>query len=202
MVFFLKGLVVGIAICVPMGSVGILGIQRVISRDRLSGFVVGLGSIVADIIFGAIAVYSLSVIFGLIDRHQFGLSVFGGILLFYIGLNIFFSKPKEVSTLPPFFTLAKDFSAGFLLSITNPLTLIAILALFSWFGINGATDSAYSILSLLLGFLVGLLLWWYALTGIVNKIKLWITVPSFKIMNKIFGVILVILAILILARVL
>lgn len=199
---FLKGLAVGLAISIPMGPVGVFAIHRVIAHKKLSGLIVGLGSAVADAVFGIIAIYGLASITLMINAHHKGLSVFGGALLLYIAINIFFSKPKEKVVYDVYYTLSKDFATGFVLTITNPLTLLAILALFAWFGLNGASSSIISAVVLLVGFMAGLVLWWFGLTSVTDHIKQKVNVLSFKIINQVFGGILFVLAILILVKVL
>ena len=90
---FLKGVAVALAVSIPMGAVSLLGIQRTITNGRKSGIFTGLGAISADAIFGVIAAFGLTVLANLINAHKEGLSIFGAILLLYVGINIFFSKP-------------------------------------------------------------------------------------------------------------
>ncbi len=60
LVFFLKGIVVGAVIAVPVGPVGILCLRRTIFDGRLSGLVSGLGAATADALFGAIAAFGIT----------------------------------------------------------------------------------------------------------------------------------------------
>lgn len=202
MELLLKGIVVGLAISIPMGSVGVFVIHRVIAHSKISGLVVGFGSMFADLIFGIIALYGLTTVNRLIDEYHRGLSLFGGALLLVIAISIFFSKPKEKVVFDIFYTLPRDFATGFILTITNPLTVLAILALFSWFGLNGSANSLLSVFEMLLGFMLGLIIWWLALTGVTNHFKSKIQIPQFKIVNQIFGVVLFVLSILVLVKVL
>ena len=58
--FFLKGIVVGVVIAVPVGPVGVLCVHRSILEGKLAGFVSGLGAATADAIFGIIAAFGLT----------------------------------------------------------------------------------------------------------------------------------------------
>lgn len=218
---FLKGIIIALAISIPMGAVSLLGVQRTITKGKNSGIFTGLGAILADVIFGIIATFGLTVLANLIDTHKEGLGIFGAFLILYVGINIFFSKPQggfitEIR-LPPVLdklnevkdmifnekeSLSKDFVSGFMLTITNPLTLVALLALLAWFGIDGANSDINGALLVIAGLVVGSIIWWAGLISVVSFLKTKIKIPSFKIVNKIFGVILIILAFLILVRVL
>lgn len=201
MELFLKGLIVGLAISIPMGPVALFAIHRVIAHSRNSGFVVGLGSIVANLIFGIIAVYGLTAATSMITEYHTGFRVFGGSLLLLIAISIFFSKTKEKVIFDNYFALSKDFATGFLLAITNPLTILALIALFAWFGLKGANSSLISAFELLTGLVSGLLIWWVSLTKVTDHFKQKIKIPSFGIINQIFGVVLFVLSILILFKV-
>lgn len=218
---FLKGILIALAVNIPMGAVSLLGIQRTITNGRSSGILTGLGAILADTIFGIIAAFGLTVLFNLIDAHREGLSIFGAILLLYVGINIFFSRPHggliAEMRLPPILDKlngvkdmifdekngpSRDFISAFVLTITNPLTLIALLALLAWFGIDGGKSDIGGAVVLVSGLITGSVIWWLGIISAASFIKSKVKFPSFKLVNKIFGVILVIAAVLIFVRVL
>lgn len=214
---FLKGIIIAMALCIPMGAVSFLGVQRTITNGRNSGIFTGLGAITADAIFSVIAAFGLTVLTNLIDAHREGLGIFGAILLLYVGINIFFSRSqtKIISDLPlPSVlngvkgmilddkkTLSKDFISGFILTITNPLTLVAMLALLAWFGIEGESSEIGRAALAVSGIVAGTIIWWIGLIFVTSFLKTKVKIPSFKILNQVFGVILMILAVLILVRV-
>lgn len=61
-IFFLKGVVIGFSIAVPVGPIGILCIRRTLTGGPLSGFVSGLGVATADAVYGCIAGFGLTFI--------------------------------------------------------------------------------------------------------------------------------------------
>jgi len=61
-IFFLKGVVIGFSMAVPVGPIGILCIRRTLTGGRLSGFVSGLGVATADAVYGCIAGFGLTFI--------------------------------------------------------------------------------------------------------------------------------------------
>ena len=56
----IKGLIVGLFASVPLGPIGVLCIQRTLSKGRNSGFITGLGAALSDTIFAAVALLSIS----------------------------------------------------------------------------------------------------------------------------------------------
>jgi threonine/homoserine/homoserine lactone efflux protein len=85
LVFFLKGVAVGMVIAVPVGPVGVLCVRRTIFEGSLFGFVSGLGAASADTIFGIIAGFGLTVIADLLLDYQEWLRGVGGVFLLYLG---------------------------------------------------------------------------------------------------------------------
>ncbi|OGI62422.1 hypothetical protein A2643_02770 [Candidatus Nomurabacteria bacterium RIFCSPHIGHO2_01_FULL_39_220] len=61
-IFFLKGILIGLLISIPLGPVAVFVIHRTISRDCRSGFMVGIGSLLANVIFAVAAIYGVSAI--------------------------------------------------------------------------------------------------------------------------------------------
>lgn len=200
MELFFEGLLVGVAISAPIGSVGIYIVQKIIIKGKTPALIIASGSVVADTLFGIMALFGLKAINTLITEHHRGLGFIGGIILLYISITIFFAKTKDNSKYYNINTKAKDFGTGFILTITNPLTAIAILGLFAWFGIHGDEISLFSSTILILGLITGLITWWLTLAGLASHFKS--KIKSLKIINHICGIIIFILAILVLFRVL
>src|SRR5260221_11628219 len=87
LIFFLKGIAVGIVIAVPVGPVGVLCVRRTIFEGRLFGFLSGLGAATADTIFGIVAGFGLTVVSDVLLDYQTWLRVPGALFLAYIGIN-------------------------------------------------------------------------------------------------------------------
>jgi threonine/homoserine/homoserine lactone efflux protein len=133
--FLLQGVLVGIIIAVPTGPVGVLCIRRTIFHGQIAGFVSGLGAATADAIFGIIAAFGLSVVSDLLLDYQEWLRVGGAAFLLFIGIGAFASDPlggTQNQRDPE--TLITDFASTFALTITNPITILAFLAIFAGIG--------------------------------------------------------------------
>ncbi len=62
MSLFLKGFTIGIAIAAPVGPIGVLCIQRTLTRGTFHGLISGLGAATADALYGFTAAFGLTVI--------------------------------------------------------------------------------------------------------------------------------------------
>src|ERR1700690_834461 len=93
--FLLKGFIIGFAIAAPVGPIGVLCIRRTLTEGRLTGFVSGLGAATADLGYGAVAAFGLTIVQYTLVRWQFWLHLLGGIFLLYLGFRTFFTRPAE-----------------------------------------------------------------------------------------------------------
>jgi threonine/homoserine/homoserine lactone efflux protein len=171
--FLLKGVLVGIIIAVPAGPVGVICIRRTIFHGRLAGFVSGLGASTADAVFGIIAGFGLTVISDLLLGYQTWLRLGGAGFLFYIGISAFTADPLRGSQShrdPE--DLFADYASTFVLTITNPITILAFLAIFAGIGLSGPEATLGRAAILVLGVWLGSLLWWAALAFGAGMVRL------------------------------
>ena len=163
--FLLKGVVVGIIIAVPVGPVGVLCVRRTIFQGKLAGFVSGLGAATADAIFGFIAAFGLTFVSDWLIGYQQWLRIAGGCYLLYVGGSALFAKPETKSDAErDTDTILRDFVSTFALTLTNPITILAFLGIFSALGLSGEGATPERAAILVLGVWSGSLLWWLALS--------------------------------------
>jgi len=171
--FLLKGMLVGIIIALPTGPVGVLCIRRTILYGRLAGLVSGLGAASADAVFGIIAAFGLSFVSRLLLDYQGWLRLAGAGFLLYIGISAFTADPLQgtKSQRDPEDLLA-DYASAFALTISNPITILAFLAIFASIGFSGPEATLGRAATLVLGVWLGSLLWWAGLAGGAGMVRL------------------------------
>ncbi|HEX5455409.1 MAG TPA: LysE family transporter [Stellaceae bacterium] len=164
LIFLAKGVAIGLIIAVPVGPVGVLCVRRTIFNGRLSGFVSGLGAATADAIFGIIAGYGLTVISDALLGYQDWLRLGGAGFLLYIGAKALRNDPMLAARAQRDREgLLADYASAFALTITNPITILAFLAIFAGIGFTGHEATLAGAGFLVLGVLLGSLLWWAGL---------------------------------------
>jgi threonine/homoserine/homoserine lactone efflux protein len=52
---FLKGILIGFAMAVPVGPIGIMCIRKTLTDGRLRGLMIGLGAATADLLYACVA---------------------------------------------------------------------------------------------------------------------------------------------------
>jgi len=126
-ILFFKGIFVGFLIAAPVGPVGILCAQRTLQISLLAGLVSGFGAALADTIFGAVAAFGLTFVARYLLENEELMRLIGGLLLVGIGVETMLKKPVTIQSdkLPKAHRYAASFFRTFMLTITNPITIMA-----------------------------------------------------------------------------
>jgi threonine/homoserine/homoserine lactone efflux protein len=170
-ILFLKGILVGFLIAVPVGPIGILCIRRTLAGSYVLGLFTGLGAAVADTFYGAIAGFSLVGIANFIKSYDFYLRFFGGGILAWISIFIF-RAPLRENTIEEGGggTLLHGFTSAFFLTVSNPVTLLVFAAAFAVMGVSPVHDSFLQASALVAGVFVGASAWWLSLSTAVQLV--------------------------------
>lgn len=166
--FLWRGLILGFSIAAPVGPIGVLCIQRTLTRGHLVGLISGLGAATADAIYGMVAAFGLTLISSFLVEQAGWLGWLGVAFLIYLGVKIFRTPPPTESI-----TDAADpqhygraYLSTLFLTLTNPLTIVSFTVMFAGLGlVQGDTGQA---ISLVVGVFVGSALWWAILSSGVS----------------------------------
>ncbi|MCP4718456.1 MAG: LysE family transporter [Desulfobacteraceae bacterium] len=190
--YFLKGIVIGFSIAAPVGPIGLLTIQRSLSHGPGAGLATGMGAATADAVYGCVAGFGLTLISKLLLDFQTWLLLAGGLFLCGLGLATLKQKPpqREKQSEPIFKGYLLSYLSAFFLTLTNPVTIMAFMAIFAGLGL-GATANGYAgALSLVLGVFLGSCLWWMILTFGVGQLKQKLNAGFQKFINQGAGMVL------------
>ena len=199
---FARGVAIGLAIAAPVGPIGVLCIRRTLAEGRLAGFVTGLGAATADTAYGAVAAFGLTAVSAFLVSQQDWLRLIGGAFLLYLGIRTFLTRPMPQTAVrddKSSRTLAGDYASTFLLTITNPLTIISFAAVFAGLGLGSGYDDLGSALLLVAGVFTGSALWWLLLSGGVSLLRGRITENGLRWVNRVSGVIITVFGVVALA---
>lgn len=187
---FLKGIVIGFAIAAPVGPIAILCAQRTLAEGRLIGLASGLGAATADAVYGAIAAFGLAAIAGLLVGYHPWFRVGGGIVLCLLGLRTFFAHGLKQVGRTDVHGLVAAFGTTFLLTLTNPITVLAFAAIFAGLGLVAADGGKLAAAILVIGVFLGSSLWWTILSGGVALIRRKIDEGWIQWANRAAGVVI------------
>ena len=193
----IKGFIIGVLVSAPMGPVGLLCVQRTLKKGQLHGFFSGVGAAFSDVFYAGITSLGMGFIINFITVNQYALHVIGSIMLLIFGVYIFQSNPfkwlhetKENTN-----SYSQDAATAFLLTLSNPLIIFLLIALFARFNYIYPDEKLLSILLGLASILAGALSWWLLITFLVGKLRKLLNPRGLWIMNKVVGSIIMILSI-------
>ncbi|WVE38429.1 LysE family transporter [Priestia megaterium] len=185
--YFLKGLVIGFSVAAPVGPIGILCINRTLSKGRLHGFVSGLGAATADALYGCIAAFGLTFITTFLLTQKIWLQLIGGLFLCYLGVQTFRSQPAEHAAAAKGGGLLHSYTSVLFLTVTNPMTILFFIGVFSGVGISNSAFDVASALTMVTGVFLGSACWWLSLSFAISLARSKFTNNSLVWVNRISG---------------
>lgn len=187
---FLKGSLIGFSIAMPVGPVGMLCIQHSLRRGLFAGLVAGLGAALADAFYGGMAGFGISLLSYELTHYQMWFQLIGALILCFLGIKIFKSKPAHIEAPEMTFSFSRIFISTFVLTLTNPLTLLCFAAIYTSLGITPSDQEILPGAILTLGVLLGAIAWWILLTFGVTLIDRKYHLTSSPLLNRVSGGIL------------
>lgn len=192
-----RGLATGALISAPMGPIGMLIIQRTLSKGRWPGMFTGVGAALSDLIYCLLAGLGLSFVTEFIEKQQIWLQLGGAVVLAIFAVYLFRKNPTRMlksvnagqST-----TYWADFATGFLFTFSNPLILFFIVGLFARFCLILPDFGGLHYTVVYICIFAGAMLWWYCVTWLVNKLRRRFNVRSLWLVNRIIAVLLLVMA--------
>ena len=165
LLLFGQSLLIGLSIAAPVGQIGVLAIQRTLDHGRAAGLATGLGAALADAVYGAIGAFGVTGLMAWLLGLKWWLGLFGGVFLLYLAWRIA-TQPvvRATGSAPAAGTLLRYTSGTFVLTLSNPTTILSFMAVF---GALAGRAPAASPWAMVAGVLIGSALWWLILaTGV------------------------------------
>ena len=197
----LKGMLLGFSIAAPVGPIGVLCIRRSLAGGFRSGLASGLGAATADALYGTLAAAGLTLVADFLAAQSFWMGLLGGCFLLYLGIRSLLSQPAQTQEEAPARSSGGDFISTFLLTLSNPMTIFAFVAIFSGLGTVGSSLRLGAFL-LVLGVFSGSALWWLGLSAVVSMLRTRISDTILLWVNRAAGVVIIGFALVIMGRVL
>lgn len=194
---FANGFLIGFAIAAPVGPIGVLCIRRTLAYGQRAGFVSGLGAACADAIYGAVAALGLGWVMTALLAVQPWLQAFGLVFLLYLAVRTFRSevaeRPAELTDSP---ALLGQFASVFVLTLTNPATILSFIAIFAGAGFGTGGDLAAETGAMVGGVFVGSAAWWLLLSLTVGLLRRRLDANRLRWVNRGSAILLVTFALL------
>jgi threonine/homoserine/homoserine lactone efflux protein len=162
----IEGAVIGFVIAVPVGPAAALCIRRSITIGAVAGYLTGLGAALGDAVFGAIAAFGLTFVEEFVARHEAWLRGIGGLVLVGMGWSTMRHRLRTVGDpvsddaehrVATHFHFA---SSSFIITVFNPLTVMAFVAAFAGRDLAGVASNLPDAATLVAGVFTGACAWW------------------------------------------
>ncbi|MGN6314727.1 LysE family translocator [Trinickia sp.] len=168
---FIKSLAIGFSIAAPVGPIGMLCIQRSLSRGFRSGLATGMGAACADMIYGLLGALGIAGIAATVPALGIVLKIGGGAFLVWLAWAIARESKGAAPTAAsagPRTSVSRDFVTTFGLTLSNPMTIISFIGIFAALGPSTAAQAGAgwaTVLPMVAGVFAGSAAWWLCLSG-------------------------------------
>lgn len=195
---FSQAFLLGFLVALPIGPIAILILQRSIQVGGWAGLASGIGAALADALFALLAGLGLAALLEEFRGSHHFVGGLGGFILVLVGLKLFFQKPPKLETDE---ILSErylhhylwDAFSVFLLTLTNPMTIIAFGALFAGSNLIPLDPRRIDYLTISTGVFGGSLLWWLLLVVLAQPIRRNLSLTRIHRALEITGVVLIVL---------
>lgn len=191
--YLAQGIVIGFSIAAPVGPIGILCIQRSLTDGQRVGLISGLGAATADAVYGLIAGLGLAVVTNLLMGGQMWLRLIGGAFLLYLGVRTLVTTPaaQSAAVIHQGRGLINAYLSTFILTLTNPLTILSFAAIFAGLGAVENTRGRGDTFYLVAGVFSGSALWWLTLSTLAAWLGRRFAAQNLRWLNWLSGTVLI-----------
>ena len=191
---FGQSLLIGFSIAAPVGPIGLLTIQRTLNQGPAAGLATGMGAAVADAAYGAVGAFSVTVLIQMLTAARLPLAIGGAAFLLWMAWSIWRAPvaeraaqasgsagagPSQGGRSPmggrelsetggQRSDLLRCFAGTFVLTLSNPATILSFIAVFG--ALAGRLQVA-SPWTMIFGVLIGSALWWLLLSAVVGRLR-------------------------------
>ncbi|MEW5723020.1 MAG: LysE family transporter [Thermodesulfobacteriota bacterium] len=186
----MKSMLIGFSIAAPVGPIGVLCIRRTLAQGAAAGLLTGLGAATADAFYGAVAAFGLTAVSAWLLDHQFWLRLLGGSFLLGLGLKTILSRPVARNGADKGAPAVTDWASTFLLTLSNPLTIISFAAVYAGLGLVQPGRDWPAACLMVAGVFAGSAFWWVILSGGTNLVRGRVTPNWLKWINRLSGLVI------------
>ncbi|MEC4589380.1 MULTISPECIES: LysE family translocator [Nitrospirillum] len=180
---FLKAMLLGLGVAAPVGPMAFLCMRRTLAGGWRLGLATGAGIATGDGVYAGIAALGLTEVSAFVTDHGRPLHLLAGLFLGWLAYAALRPKPAGPETLQgdnrpaalSTLSLPRAWASSFLLTLTNPPTIIVFAAMLTAFvplsALSGAEVARLRIATTVAGVAAGSLLWWVVLVAGVAALR-------------------------------
>jgi len=189
---FVQGMIIGLALAVPVGPISLVCIHRTVANGRLHGIFSGLGVATADSFYAAVAFLGLTAISGLIIGHQTLFRLLAGIALILIGIRVFQSVPAAVREDDGQEPFLRDYLSLVAIAAANPMTIIFFITILPGFAVVAQGTTLIAAVPFVAGIFFGSALWWIILCSSLGSVRSRLSTGNLQWINRVSGILIIV----------
>jgi threonine/homoserine/homoserine lactone efflux protein len=169
MMLFLNAWVIGFCIAAPVGPIGMLCIHRSLSGGFAPGLATGLGAACADAIYGLLGAVGVAGLVMGFPMLTIVLQIGGGLFLVWLARAMFRVHAQTDAPRSGPVSVPRAFFTTFVLTLSNPTTILSFLAMFAALGASVAASEGPRWMApslMVAGVFAGSACWWLVLSGV------------------------------------
>jgi threonine/homoserine/homoserine lactone efflux protein len=189
---------IGFVAAATLGPIALVVIQRTLKQGWRVGVASGVGVALADGLFGLAGALGLAALTSLVIENQLWIRLVGGGILIYIGAKAFFiaKQPEalpEEGIAPSSSSLAGAAGSIFLLTLTNPMTIMFFSAVYAGLVMGDAVPAKLGwvgLVSFSVGVFAGSFTWWVLLSSLVSAARQRFQLDKIAWLNRASGLLI------------
>ncbi|MQS76245.1 amino acid transporter [Lactobacillus halodurans] len=186
--FFLQGLTMGIAYDAPIGLANLFVINAALTQSRKKSLLTALIIIFFDVTLAFACFFGIGAIMKKFEWLQLIILLVGSLIVIFMGINLLRSQTNDISSSQNEMTIFKTISSAFVVIWFNPQAIIDGSMMLGAFQV---TLPNYSYPIFIAGVGIASAVWFILLSFIVSKFKDKFNAKVLRIINLIFGVIII-----------
>ncbi|WP_102398973.1 LysE family translocator [Haloimpatiens massiliensis] len=205
MILILKALAIGMFVAIPVGPLGLLAVQRTMSKGRKMGFLSGVGAAASDMIYSTSAVLGMGCIELFLQRHKCLINCITGVLFLIVGTCIVMKLKKreknkngeknrkqknknrvlsDEEVIHPAFT-------HFVMGLSNPMTFLVFIVIFAKMGIDFRANGIVKNMLFIINIFIGSCILWLITTTFIKSSKKNVKPKNVLFIEKIIGMVII-----------
>ncbi len=198
-----SGVVIGIAVAAPIGPINLMAIRNTLANGFWAGVFTGTGAVLGDGTFAAFAAFGITAVSAFVSDYATWIQAGGGLILIIIGLQIMLSAPTPSNgeDKPSSRRSLAMIGTTYVLTITNPATMMGFLAIFSGVGNLVSRPGDYAgATAMVAAVMAGSFLWWLIVSWFASLFRERIAGGGLKYINWVSGAVIVLFGVAIFVR--
>jgi len=160
---FIKGLIIGFVIAVPIGPTGLLCMSRSLYGGSRYGLLSWLGVATGDALAGGVAALGLTMVSNFFFERHAWLHFLVGLVFCYFGIRILITSPAKPVPIVGQSKLLGGYTSTLFLTVTSPATFASVFGMYAGLGVKIPKDEYLSAALLAAAIFIGTAAWWLAI---------------------------------------